>query len=351
MTQPITPIARHPQFMRRPGPTRTLLLDLDRAGSYEPRILAVPKASDVDIAARSTYEEQLNIEPGSWLWALSGSSDETAGFKAQITDMQTGANLASKPINYRNCTGQGSASGVTNPLHILSRPRLILEPGLVAVQIINLATVQNKIQLCLWSAVPFDPEARPVILSGEERAAQIDALERLHRLHDITRARYPAEAAARRVVGITAAGAGATPPWEAMPATGKAFHHEQVVDTPAVGTSDYAVVAVTVPYGWTMAIKDIHCRYMGSGFQDGSGDLIWRLSVDDAFQPGYDDIRTSLGSAGQPYSLGSAAILAYSNQLVKFTVSVDAGTGIPTGSAAQLLCMIGGWYYPESLAA
>ena len=350
----MTQLNRHPQFPRRSPIASKLLMDLDRAAGYEPRILAVPNASNVDVAARSTYEEQVNIDPGSWLWALSGNSNQAAGFKAQITDMQTGANLASKPINYHNCTGQGSASGVSSPLHILSRPRLVMEPGLLAVQLINLAAVQNTIQLCLWTAVPLEPDAEPLILTDEEELASSEAVERIHRFHQLHRLMYPTSAAtARPVVGTSAArptaGGSMAAPWDAMPAVGRPFHHEQVVNCPAPGTADFSVLSVPVPFGWVMAIKAIHCRYTGSGFQDGSGDLIWRLSVDGAYLPGYDNLTTTQGSSGQPRGLGEAAILASSNQLVRFTVSVDAGAGIPTGSAAQIVCILDGWYFPENL--
>jgi hypothetical protein len=138
----------------------------------------------------------------------------------------------------------------------------------------------------------------------------------------------------------------AAPPWEVMPPNGRPFHYQQAVACPALGTNDFAVVSFLVPTGWNAAIKAIANLYTSAGFVEGSGDLIWRIDVDGVYLPGFDAITTTLGSTDQARRL-EGAILAKSNELVRYTVSVAAGAGIPVGAGNNIICAIDGWFYPE----
>lgn len=149
--------------------------------------------------------------------------------------------------------------------------------------------------------------------------------------------------------GAAAAGgvAAGSPPWEVMPPNGRPFHYQQAVSCPALGTNDFAVISFVVPTGWNAAIKAIANLYTSAGFVEGSNDLIWRIDVDGVYLPGFDSITTTLGSTDQSRRL-EGAILAKSNELVRYTVSVAAAASIPVGVGNNVICAIDGWFYPES---
>lgn len=138
-----------------------------------------------------------------------------------------------------------------------------------------------------------------------------------------------------------------SPPWEVMPPNGRPFHYQQAVSCPALGTNDFAVLSFLVPTGWNAAIKAIANIYTSAGFVEGSSDLIWRIDVDGVYLPGFDNITTTLGSTDQSRRL-EGAILAKSNELVRYTISVAAAASIPVGTGNNIICSIDGWFYPES---
>ena len=152
-----------------------------------------------------------------------------------------------------------------------------------------------------------------------------------------------------QTITITGPGGSAAPsaaPWLNMPQNGRPFHYQLAVNCPAPGTDDFVVVSLIVPNGWKAAIWSISNNYTAAGFDEGSGDLIWRISVDGAYSPGFDSITTTLGKITEPRKL-QGPIIAESNQVIAYTVTVAAGAPFPTGAAAKIICSFDGWIYPE----
>ncbi|HZT36617.1 MAG TPA: hypothetical protein VFA28_01875 [Bryobacteraceae bacterium] len=159
---------RYNQF-RNPYHRRALIAlePLRKALGYEPRHEVIPNQQDAVIAKQGVYDHRVTVPAGTWLWGLAGTSQQPEGFSVHITDFATKATLWSGPINYVNLTGQGSVTvqdptganvQIATPLHLLNKPRPIIEPGLLNVQVVNLsATNTNKIQLVLYMLRP--PEA------------------------------------------------------------------------------------------------------------------------------------------------------------------------------------------------
>lgn len=137
-------------------------------------------------------------------------------------------------------------------------------------------------------------------------------------------------------------------PIDMMPDNGLPLHFAAAIDTPAPGTSDTQVIAFVVPDGWIAVIKATFNSYQNNAFQEGSGDLIWRIDIDGTYAPGFDAITTTLGSVQYPRPI-IGAMIATSGQTVRYTVSVDAGTGIPTGSSVKVICGFDGYFVPELL--
>jgi hypothetical protein len=138
--------------------------------------------------------------------------------------------------------------------------------------------------------------------------------------------------------------ASAAPVTEKMPANGRPFHYQSATATPALGTNDFPILSVRVPEGMQMVVKSVANGYIGAAFNEGSGDLIWRLAVDGAFSPGFDNITTSLGDFKQPRDI-RGAIVARSGQLVEYRVSVVANVAT---AGTQVFATLDGWFAPSA---
>lgn len=125
------------------------------AAGYELEAYCVPNESAVDIAANSPFEAKVKLYPPSWLCGLTASSSQAAGFEVQIRNYGTNQEFFSSRIVHSNLGGQDLAPGrVANRMLLLPLPRVVVEPGLLIVQILNRAAVQNTVQLVLWIVAP-----------------------------------------------------------------------------------------------------------------------------------------------------------------------------------------------------
>lgn len=195
---------------------------LRKALGYEPRIEVLPDRQHVSVAAAATWDHRVTVRPGSYLWALSGSTTQPEGFTVQLTDAATRSNMFSGALQLQNITGQGTASvkdcggtsrTIKTPLHVLAVPRPLVEPGLLNVQIVNKSSSANAIQLVLWIWEP------PQLATEWNEWNQELALE---------------IAAWRQLVGAlphVAAGAGGTP--SSSSSNGKSYLNDPAMLSPA----------------------------------------------------------------------------------------------------------------------
>lgn len=89
------------------------------------------------------------------------------------------------------------------------------------------------------------------------------------------------------------------------------------VDLPAI-TAVATIISFTVPIGRNGIIKKVANNYVGGGWVEGSGDVIWRILVDDGPIPGatsYNSIAGSLGSPANPVEISGFRI--FENQTIK----------------------------------
>lgn len=119
---------------------------LRRAANYKPRWWCIPDDIGQPIQPYDTYYYQCEISPGSYLWgwqfasvsatdtALSPVATTASDILIQATDACTGVPLFQDFANGGGCHSDFSSRMV--PI-LLSQPRLILEPGLVNVEIAN----------------------------------------------------------------------------------------------------------------------------------------------------------------------------------------------------------------------
>lgn len=137
---------------------------LRRANLYRARWWVLPDDFDQPIPAYDTFEYQIQIMAGAYLWGLmytefSGITfTQTAGTNGilQITDACTGVQLWSE---YASGNGYTFFRSTPDPRggvipHILTQSRLILEPGLINVEISNRSNANLRCQLLLFFAEP-----------------------------------------------------------------------------------------------------------------------------------------------------------------------------------------------------
>lgn len=140
------------------------LSPLRQALGYEPHAEVVPDTSNTAVAGNSTYEARVSVPVGSRLLALSGSSGQAEGFRVQIIDASSNRGMLNRSALFGNVTGQGyparvadcrgHAVHIVQRLAMLSKPRVVIEPGMLTVQVTNLSPNVNQLQLVLWFARP-----------------------------------------------------------------------------------------------------------------------------------------------------------------------------------------------------
>lgn len=133
------------------------------------------------------------------------------------------------------------------------------------------------------------------------------------------------------------------PPWISPPAGFQAFDAQGLIALPAIGVTS-TVLTLPVPQGYNCVVRRLSCNFIGPGFVQASGSLIWQVTVDDAPYKNYGNIQVELGSVGPvgPGPRPTDGILANSGQVIKFllnNVSLVAG-------GTNTVCTLGGWFYP-----
>lgn len=117
------------------------------------------------------------------------------------------------------------------------------------------------------------------------------------------------------------------------------------VGLPAIG-AEAVILSFRVPIGRNGIIRKVANNYVGGGWVEGSGAVIWKILVDGAPPPGatsYNSILGSLGSPANPVEI--AGFRVFENQLV--TVVADNVSVVVAGQlvGARLV----GYFYPREL--
>jgi hypothetical protein len=162
----------NPAIRQRPGYYMAAALCsmdvLRRANTYRPRCYIIPDEEHATIPAYQTLEYQLRVTPRSYLWAMILNQFNLAGPFAQInaddvwcqiTDTHNGIPLFGDFVRGRAFqTLQATVTDQRNQMlpHLLTQPRLILEPGLLTIDLANTAATAIRPQLILFSAEPCE---------------------------------------------------------------------------------------------------------------------------------------------------------------------------------------------------
>ena len=117
------------------------------------------------------------------------------------------------------------------------------------------------------------------------------------------------------------------------------------VALPAIGT-EANVISFQVPLGRNGVIQKVANNFVGGGWTEGSGAVLWRIQVDGAPPPGassYDSILASLGSPANPVQIAGFRI--YENQVLTLVVR-NVSIVVAGQLSGGRLC---GYLYPRDM--
>jgi hypothetical protein len=141
---------------------------LRRANTYRPKWYTLPDDEHATIPAYQTLEYQLRVTPRSYVWAMLVNQFGVAlpyvqadadDIWVQITDTCNGIPFFGDFVRGRGFqTRQSNPTDERNTMlpYLFTQPRLILEPGLLAIEMANTAAVAIRPQLILFSAEPCE---------------------------------------------------------------------------------------------------------------------------------------------------------------------------------------------------
>jgi hypothetical protein len=132
------------------------------------------------------------------------------------------------------------------------------------------------------------------------------------------------------------------PPWLFPTASSRNLIQANAIAIPAVSAGVFTdIVSFKVDPGKNGVIKWFANQYVGSGFTDGSGSIIWRLSIDRVAVPGFENIIVSLGTNQIPREV--APVRLFAGRTVRLQV-----TNVSIVPAGQIIeGSIAGWLYPK----
>lgn len=125
---------------------------LRRARNYRPRWFSTPHNSDSGmptLGARASYEEQIQLEPGSWWWGWKVNNPAVLAF--QVTEEETGRKFC---VDLQTPSYLTQAPNTWFCPNLLASPWLILSPGLLNLEVHSTSNSQQTVQLVLMFAEP-----------------------------------------------------------------------------------------------------------------------------------------------------------------------------------------------------
>jgi hypothetical protein len=123
------------------------------------------------------------------------------------------------------------------------------------------------------------------------------------------------------------------------------------VTLPAIN-AEATILKFTVPIGRNGVINKVANNFVGGGWTEGTGDILWRILVDGAPPPAansYAAIPASLGSPANPTEISGFRI--FENQVISVTIfnnpaGPNGGIVVAGQLAGARLC---GYLYPREL--
>jgi hypothetical protein len=138
------------------------------------------------------------------------------------------------------------------------------------------------------------------------------------------------------------------PPWQVMPSNGLRFQYPFAVNTATIPFTgvDTLIGSFQVENGFDGALTGFYPFFNGTGFDEGSGNIIWRLLVGQRYAKTLGDVLfafTDLGTATALAIPGSSWRLC-SGQTVQVFANIPAASPV---SGGQIGAVCTGWTFPR----
>ena len=139
-------------------------------------------------------------------------------------------------------------------------------------------------------------------------------------------------------------------PWDdtfgAIPPQSIPFLKQKGIVTPATASGDNAVVSFLVPTGYDGLLSGFYFNYSGTGFAQGSGDIIWRIQVNQYFLKDLSNFPYLFGDPVNPVPMTQGKIL-FSGQTVKAIVSIPNLSGMIQIGNSTVYAGLLGFFWPR----
>jgi hypothetical protein len=132
------------------------------------------------------------------------------------------------------------------------------------------------------------------------------------------------------------------PPYLVMPPEARQYQEINSIPLPANNGTDTLVNTFKVPTGYDGVITSIAHYWTGAGLVEGSGDLVWRVKIQNHWARNLGNINTTLGSLTSPCPLFRGGIRLTSQQTINYYVNHAVASGLAGG---RIVCAVFGWFY------
>jgi len=132
-------------------------------------------------------------------------------------------------------------------------------------------------------------------------------------------------------------------PWGNYPTGRLPYDQGGAIDLPAVGTES-TILTFQVPTGYDGVATWYSLNFTGGGFEQGSGDIVWRIYRNNVAERNFENILTERGSLQVPRPIANLQL--FSRDLIKITVTHAANVLLN----GKVVGSIAGYYYPNQLS-
>ena len=139
-------------------------------------------------------------------------------------------------------------------------------------------------------------------------------------------------------------------PWDedfgAIPYQAVPFNIIGSISTPQPADGDVLVCQGMVPYGYDGILTGIYQTFYGTGFDNGGGDIVWRIQINQRYLLGLSNNPFAMGNGQNPIPLTEGQILL-SGQRFRYFVNVPNTSGGVIIAGSRIVCAMLGFYWPR----
>ena len=139
-------------------------------------------------------------------------------------------------------------------------------------------------------------------------------------------------------------------PWDddfgAVPPNSVPIHHTGAILTPTTASGDNTVVSLTLAAGYDAIITGFFWGYSGTGFVQGSGDILWRMKQGFRFVKDLSNVPFALGTGQLPIPMTDGQLL-YAGQTMSLVVNVPNLSGMIQIGASRIIGGLIGFMWPR----